>query len=57
MHLRLLSLILERYRATTTRILISMISITLPLGVSADECLPSEWGADDQIGAANRVDP
>ena len=40
-----------------TRILIGMISITLPLGVSADECLPSEWGADDQIGAANRVTP
>ena len=25
--------------------------------VSADECVPSPWGADDQIGAANRVTP
>jgi kynurenine formamidase len=25
--------------------------------VSADECVPSPWGADDQVGAANRVTP
>ena len=25
--------------------------------VSADECVPSPWGADDQLGAANRVTP
>lgn len=25
--------------------------------VSADECVPSAWGPDDQIGAANRVSP
>ncbi len=27
----------------------------LSLGVSAADCQPSEWGPDDQIGAANRV--
>lgn len=30
---------------------------TLSLGGVADECLPSEWGAADQIGAANRITP
>ena len=24
-------------------------------GAAASDCLPSEWGADDQIGAANRI--
>ena len=26
-------------------------------GAAASDCLPSEWGADDQIGAANRITP
>ena len=26
-------------------------------GVMASDCQPSEWGADDQIGAANRITP
>ncbi|MBT5067705.1 MAG: cyclase family protein [Halieaceae bacterium] len=25
------------------------------MGAAADECMPSPWGADDQIGAANRI--
>jgi len=29
----------------------------LSAGVLADQCEPSEWGADDQIGAANRITP
>ena len=36
------------------------LSLTLIVAtsvVSADECLPSPWGADDEIGAANRVSP
>lgn len=28
-----------------------------PSQLSAEECKPSQWGADDQIGAANRVTP
>jgi len=27
------------------------------LAATADECLPSEWGGADQIGAANRITP
>ena len=26
-------------------------------GAIASDCQPSEWGADDQIGAANRITP
>ena len=26
-------------------------------GVAAEVCQPSEWGAEDQIGAANRITP
>lgn len=36
------------------------LSLTLIVAtsvVSADECVPSPWGADDEIGAANRVSP
>ena len=37
--------------------LIAVWLSALSLGAMADECLPSEWGADDQIGAANRITP
>ena len=36
---------------------LSLALIVAPSAVSADECVPSPWGADDQIGAANRVTP
>ncbi|MEC9143468.1 MAG: cyclase family protein [Pseudomonadota bacterium] len=38
-----------------TSLLLALIVATS--AVSADECVPSPWGADDQIGAANRVTP
>ena len=36
---------------------LSLALIVATSAVSADECIPSPWGADDQIGAANRVTP
>ena len=36
---------------------LSLALIVATSAVSADECVPSPWGADDQIGAANRVTP
>ena len=36
---------------------LSLALIIASSAVSADECVPSPWGADDQIGAANRVTP
>jgi kynurenine formamidase len=36
---------------------LSLTLIVATSAVSADECVPSPWGADDQIGAANRVSP
>ena len=40
--------------ATTS---LSLVLIVATSAVSADECVPSPLGADDQIGAANRVTP
>ena len=34
-----------------------LVLIVATSAASADECVPSPWGADDQIGAANRVTP
>jgi len=39
------------------RTVLSLALIVTTSAVSADECVPSPWGADDQIGAANRVTP
>ncbi|MEC7009714.1 MAG: cyclase family protein [Pseudomonadota bacterium] len=39
------------------RTTLSLVLIVATSAVSADECVPSPWGADDQIGAANRVTP
>ena len=36
---------------------LSLALIVATSAVSAAECVPSPWGADDQIGAANRVTP
>ena len=36
---------------------LSLALIVATSAVSADECFHSPWGADDQIGAANRVTP
>lgn len=36
---------------------LSLALIVASSAASADECVPSPWGADDQIGAANRVTP
>ena len=36
---------------------LSLALIVATSAVSADDCVPSPWGADDQIGAANRVTP
>ena len=36
---------------------LSLALIVATSAVSGDECVPSPWGADDQIGAANRVTP
>ena len=36
---------------------LSLALIVATSAVSADECVPSPWGADDEIGAANRVSP
>jgi len=36
---------------------LSLVLIVATSAVSAEECVPSPWGADDQIGAANRVTP
>ena len=39
------------------RFLIAVWLSVLSFAATADECLPSEWGAADQIGAANRITP
>ena len=39
------------------RTVLSLVLFVATSAVSADECVPSPWGADDQIGAANRVSP
>ncbi len=36
---------------------LSLALIVATSAASAAECVPSPWGADDQIGAANRVSP
>ena len=36
---------------------LALVLIVATSAVSADDCVPSPWGADDQIGAANRVTP
>ena len=36
---------------------LALALIVATSAVSADECVPSPWGADDQVGAANRVTP
>lgn len=43
--------------ANLARNSLSLVLIVATSAVSADECVPSPWGADDQIGAANRVTP
>ena len=40
-----------------TRLSIAIFCASLTLNATADECRPAEWGAGDQIGAANRVTP
>lgn len=36
---------------------LALVLIVATSAISADDCVPSPWGADDQIGAANRVTP
>ncbi|MEK9576913.1 MAG: cyclase family protein, partial [Halieaceae bacterium] len=43
--------------ANPARTSLALALIVATSAVSADECVPSPWGADDQIGAANRVTP
>ena len=45
------------YIVNLARTSLSLALIIASSAVSADECVPSPWGADDQIGAANRVTP
>ncbi len=45
------------YIVDLARTSLSLALIVASFAVSADECVPSPWGADDQIGAANRVTP
>ncbi|MBL6821104.1 MAG: cyclase family protein [Proteobacteria bacterium] len=35
----------------------ALMAACLASGAMASDCQPSEWGADDQIGAANRITP
>ena len=46
-----------RFIVNLARTSLSLVLIVATSAVSADECVPSPWGADDQIGAANRVTP
>ena len=45
------------YIVNLARTSLSLALIVASSAVSADECVPSPWGADDQIVAANRVTP
>lgn len=45
------------YIVNLARTSLSLALIVASSAVSADECVPSPWGADDQIGAANRATP
>jgi len=35
----------------------AVMAASFASGAVASDCQPSEWGADDQIGAANRITP
>lgn len=35
----------------------ALLTAAASLAIAADECVPSKWGADDEIGAANLVTP
>ena len=37
--------------------LVAACSLLLSVAISAEECQPSQWGAADQMGAANRITP
>ena len=45
------------YIVNLARTSLSLALIVATSAVSADECVPPPWGADDEIGAANRVTP
>ena len=45
------------YIVNLARTSLSLALIVASSAVSADECVPSPWGADDQISSANRVSP
>ena len=42
---------------THSKTILALIMVFVASTVSATECVPSHWGANDQIGAANRVTP
>ena len=39
------------------RTLVSVLLLAPLQLMAAEDCKPSEWGADDQMGAANRITP
>ncbi|MDB3933299.1 cyclase family protein [Luminiphilus sp.] len=41
--------------ARSLKKILFLLTCALSMGAAADECMPSPWGADDQIGAANRI--
>ncbi|MDC0507865.1 cyclase family protein, partial [Luminiphilus sp.] len=41
--------------ARSLKKILFLLTCAASMGAAADECMPSPWGADDQIGAANRI--
>ena len=41
--------------ARSLKKILFLLTCAVSMGAAADECMPSPWGADDQIGAANRI--
>ena len=41
--------------ARSLKTMLFLLTCAASMGAAADECMPSLWGADDQIGAANRI--
>ena len=41
--------------ARSLKTMLFLLTCAASMGAAADKCMPSPWGADDQIGAANRI--
>jgi hypothetical protein len=48
---------MNRLSSDFNRVILILSMALASIGVSAEECRPSKWGPDDEIGAANYITP